>query len=186
MASATEEKSEDGKSKDCHCAERPDPDTNGKVVARIPQGYDTRINLRFVPGRDFDFTPTRLGCRPRKGAPRRDADPVALPATLVDKLKEGNKRVVDWLALDAANAKLFVARPVEALAKAGVELSRGEMKMLDRAHSAVAEASVVAPGVKLTELNAGGYPTGRIDPNRPGSKPDSRSDDCGCEPRKKG
>ncbi|HEX9945643.1 MAG TPA: hypothetical protein VGG03_26835 [Thermoanaerobaculia bacterium] len=162
------------------------PGTNEMIVARVPQGYDTNINIRFVPGRDIQWTPHALGCRPRQGAPRRDAEPVALPESLAEKLKGANKKVIDWLAQDAANAQLFLARPVEALIKAGVDLSRSEQKALDRTHRAVGEASVIAPGVKVANLSASAYPTGRVGTLKPGPKmKDGRTNDCGCGPKGK-
>lgn len=164
-------------------------DPSGIVVSRVPQGYDTNINIRLVPGRDIQLTPHRFGCRPRQGAPRRDAEPVDLPESLGDKLKDANKKVIDWLALDPANAQLFLAKPVEALVKAGVELSRAEQKALTRTHRAVAEASVVAPGVKVASLSASAHPTGRVGKLPPGLKGsngrEGREADCGCGPKGK-
>ncbi len=161
-------------------------DRSAMIVAKIPQGYDTKINIRLVPGRDIKLTPEIVGCQPRQGAPRRDAEPVALPESLVGKLKDADKKVVEWLAQDEANARLFLARPVEALTKAGVDLTRSEQKTLERTHRAVNEASVIAPGVKVADLSASAYPTGRVGELRPGPKmKDGRDEDRGRGPKAK-
>ena len=161
-------------------------DRSDLVVARVPQGYDTKINIRIVPGRDFKLTPDAPGCQPRQGAPRRDVDPVALPEGLAGKLKDANMKVINWLAQNAANAKLFLAQPVEALMKAGIDLSRSEQKTLDRAHRVVAEVSVVGPGVKILDLSASAHPTGRVGELIPGEKfKDGRAEGCGCKPKGK-
>src|ERR1700682_613345 len=83
---------------------------NQPVVAKVPQGYEANFNIRLVPGRDFNVGTIRLGCRPRRGGQRRDADPVALPEDLTGKLRDANNKVVAWLAADAANAQLFLVK----------------------------------------------------------------------------
>ena len=151
------------------------------VVVQVPQGYDARINIRVVPGRDFQINPARLGCRPRQGASRRDAEPLDLPESLVAKFKAANKKIMGWLAQDAANARLFLAQPVEAMLKAGVDLTRAEQKTLNRAHRMVREAAVIAPGVNIENLGVTAHPTGRIGAVRPKPKAkDGRDSDCGC------
>lgn len=156
------------------------------VVAKVPQGYETKINIRIVPGRDIRLTPDVLGCQPRQGAPRRDAEPVALPEDLVGKLREANQKVINWLAQDKANAQLYLARPIEALKKVGVDLTRSEQKALERTHRVVKETSVVAPGVKVADLSASAYPRGRVGEIRPGPKmKDGRAQDSGCGPKGK-
>lgn len=159
------------------------------VVATVPQGYETKINIRLVPGRDLQLAPEAVGCRPRKGAPRPGGRTLTLPEGLAGKLKEANSKVVAWLAQEPANAGLFLARPVEALVKAGVELTRTEQKTLDRAHRAVHEATLVAPGVKVTELNATAIPKGRVGELKPGRKPEkplTGGREKGCGPAPKG
>lgn len=158
----------------------------GKVTAKVPQGFDARVNIRLVPGRDFEFRPIPAFCRPRQGAVRREAASVPLPESLVAKLKDGNKKVVEWLGRDPENAKLFLAKPLEALAAAGLELSRAEQKALSRSREAVAEATVVAPGVKVAELKVAAYPKGRVGEIKPGSptKP-GRLEKSGCVHRGK-
>jgi hypothetical protein len=132
------------------------------VVAKIPQGYETRINIQLLAGRDFDPGKLQVGCRPRKGASRREADPVPLPPEVAEKLRTANERVLAWLNADPANAQLFLGKPVEALTKAGVELSRAEQKLIHRAHSENAQVSVIGPGVKVQELKTFARPAGRI------------------------
>lgn len=159
-----------------------DPPTH-PVIGRVPQGYDHAITVRIVPGLASHFTGQLFGCQPRQGAPRRDADPVPLPAPLLVKLGEANRRIVAWLAQDPANAAHFLARPVEALARAGVELSRAEQKALGRLHEAATETRVVAPGVRITRLAVAANAKGRVpDPEQaPRKRPDSREKDCGCD-----
>lgn len=162
---------------------------NGRqvLVAKVPQGYEANINIRLVPARDIRFTPEALGCKPRHGAVRRDTDPVALPESLPIKFKEANKKVAAWLAQEPANAKLFLERPVDALAKAGVDLTRAEIKALTRARRSADEAAVVAPGVKIVTLSASGYTSGRVGTVRPSSTTTKGlADDCDPQPRKKG
>ena len=65
------------------------------VVAVVPHGYETNINVRIVPGGEFVLAPR--GCQPRKGAPRRIAEPLDLPPDLVDKLKVADKKVTGQL-----------------------------------------------------------------------------------------
>lgn len=177
--------------KDCGAAAKPaeasaPTERQDKVVAKVPQGFDARVNIRLVPGRDFEFHPAPAVCRPRRGAARREAAPVPLPESLVAKLKEGNKKVVEWLGRDPENPKMFLARPLEALAAAGLELSRAEQKALLRSREAVGELAVVAPGVKLAELTVAAYPKGRVGEIKPGSptKP-GRIEKAGCVHRGK-
>jgi hypothetical protein len=151
------------------------------VVARVPQGFETRINIRFVPGREIRFPLEIFGCQPRQGAPRRDADPVPLPPGLPEKLKEVNRKVVEWLARDRANSQLFLERPVEALMKAGVELTRAEQKALARSHRGVTDSMVVPPGVKVVSLTASAYPKGRVGGLKPGPRA-KEHDDSSSEP----
>jgi hypothetical protein len=151
------------------------------VVAKVPQGYETRINVRLVPVRDVEIAATPNRCQPREGAPRRDAEPLDLPRDLVEKLKKADRAVVAWLAEDEANARLFMVQPAEALVKAGVELSRDDQKAISRTHREVSEAAVVGPGVKVASLTAVAFPRGQIGKIKPGAKPASeQDDDPGC------
>ena len=156
------------------------------VVARLPQGYDTEINIRLIPGHDFQINLKTPGCQPRQGATRRDAVPVTLPPPLVIKLQENNMRVIEWLAKDKDNSRLFMERPVEALVKAGVELTRSEQKAINRTHGAVSEASVVAPGVRVKKLSVSVDPKARISKEGSTTKKKKESDeDCNCKPNGK-
>ena len=155
------------------------PEKGSAVRAKVPQGYESKVNVRFVPGR-FRLPPFIIGCQPRQGAPRRDVDLLPLPKTLVDKLQDVNIRVVEWLSREPANANLFLTRPVEALLKAGVELTRAEQKALIRTFNAANEERVIPPGVKLADLSAIAAPKGRVSdrPGRPKQKP--HDGNCGC------
>lgn len=156
-------------------------DHSEMIVAKVPQGYETNINVRLVPGRDVDITTVPTRCQPRKGAPRREAEPLDLPPDLIDKLKHADKAVVAWLAQDEANAKLFMARPAEALLKAGVNLTRADQKAIERTHREVREATVVGPGVNVTEFTVAAFPRGRIGKIKPGAKPQDKPDsNIGC------
>jgi hypothetical protein len=161
-------------------------DSNNKVVAKIPQGYDTKINIRLVPGRDFKLEPAIPKCKPRGGAKVPDIKLHVLPANLVAKLKNGDKKVIDWLAADDANGRLFLEHPVEALTKAGVELARSEQKSLERIHTAVNELRVVGPGVNIEQFSVATYPKGQVGKlkDQP-QKTNGKNDDFGCEPKGK-
>ena len=137
-------------------------DKSEMILGKVPQGYDTNINIRFVPARDIRLEADVLGCQPRQGAQRRDAQPVTLPLDLVDKLRDASKRVMEWMARDAANANLFLTQPVQAMLTAGIELTRAEQKMLERTYAGVKSASVIAPGVKVVDLSATAHPKGKV------------------------
>jgi hypothetical protein len=156
------------------------------IIAQVPQGFTTKINVRLIPGKDIRIMPWDMGCQPRLGATRRDADPLALPGSLVGKLREANAKMLEWLSQDAAHARLFLEQPVSALLKAGVELTRAEQKALTRSHRAVRETAVVPPGVTLNTLTVSADPKRRIGMPRPSSKqPNAPDSDCGCGPRGK-
>ncbi len=151
------------------------------VVGKVPQGYETNVNIRLVPGRDIDIKTVLRGCQSRKGAPRREAEPLNLPPDLRVKLKNADKTVVAWLAQDEANTLLFTANPAKALVKAGVDLSRSEQKTIERTHQEVREATVVGPGVKVSEFTVAAFPRGQIGKIKPGAKPQYKPDgNIGC------
>jgi hypothetical protein len=156
-------------------------DQSEMVVAKVPQGYETNINVRLVAGGDLEITSIPKVCRPREGAPRRNAEPLDLPPDLIAKLKKADKAVVAWLAQDKANAGLFIAKPAEALVKAGVDLTRVDQKAIDRTRSEVDQATVVGPGVKVASFTAAAFPNGRIGEIKPGAKPqDKPNDNIAC------
>lgn len=140
---------------------------NTVVRAMVHRGYDTTVNVRIVKGSSLGDLLRPKRCEPRKGAQRREADPLDLPAELIDKLREIDKSVVAWLAKDQANARLFLAKPAEALAQAAADLDRADLKALDRAHQAVREAAVVAPGVRVADIKAEVFPNGRVGDIKP-------------------
>jgi hypothetical protein len=142
---------------------RSEGDSTRSVVARVPQGLEAKINVRLLPAREIVLDSVRLGCQPRQGAPRRDAQPVPLPEGLGDRLKEANRQVVAWLARDVANATRYMADPLTALGEAGVELSRAELKALGRTHQSVREAAMVPPGLELVgEPTVKGVTRGKV------------------------
>lgn len=156
-------------------------DQGEMIVAKVPQGYDTNINMRLVPGRNVDIIDIFKMCRSRTGVPRREAEPLILPQDLIDKIKKADKTVIKWLAHDEANARLFMARPAEALLKAGVDLTRAEQKAIDRTHHEVVQVSIVSPGVKVARFTAAAFQRGQIGKFKPDSKPKDKSkDNLGC------
>ena len=151
------------------------------VVARIAQGAEARINIRLVQGREILIKPELLRCQPRQGASRRETEPVSLRDDLIVKLRDANKNVIAWLAKEEANAEFFLAEPVQALLKAGVELTRTEQKALQRQHNLVSEVSMVPPGVDITHLSAKAFSKGSIGKINPRRKKSPESnDDCAC------
>ncbi len=145
---------------------------NGELVfGRVPQGYNTNINVRVVAIRDLDLFPVTLGCQPRGGGKSNPLTNVGtlLPVELIGKLKEADKTFVQWLAQDEANTKLFLEQPLEALNKAGIEFTRAEQKALARTQTETENSRLVAPGVKITQLSVTAHPNGRIGEIKPGS-----------------
>jgi hypothetical protein len=160
-------------------------DKSEMVTAKMPQGYNATINVRLVPGRNLKI-PSIRGCQPRQGAARREADPLPLPESLVDKLREADKRFVEWLAKDAANAHVFVEKPIEALLKAGIDLTREEQKTLIRGHVAASEGRLIPPGARVVAFSASAHPKGRVGEMKPSSKTKAPGEtDCGCGPKGK-
>ncbi len=157
---------------------------NDVLVAKVPQGFETNINVRIVPGRDIAFPPEAFGCQPRGNRPARPTVAVKIPDALVAKLKGSNKAMVKWLAKDEANANLFLARPVDAMVEAGIDLTRAEQKLLARTHRTVRETAVLPPGAVVTELATSVHPRGRIGKIRP--KPSKkRPTEAECGPTEK-
>ncbi|MEE8574104.1 MAG: hypothetical protein V3T30_01725 [Thermodesulfobacteriota bacterium] len=155
-------------------------DTSKAVVAKIPKGYNSTINVRIVPDRDIKVASPGLGCQPRQDATRRNAQPVDLPQDLVLKLKDANKQISIWLAKDTVNAELFMAHPVEAMTQAGVDFTRKEQKTLLRAHQGVKEVSMVAPEVNVKKISVSATAKGSV--KKPAKKTQTkRDDDCGCD-----
>jgi hypothetical protein len=147
------------------------------VLARAPQGFDARIKVRLLPAKDVVLE-RPSGCQPRAGAPRKDAHPLDLPEGLPEKIKDASKGVIAWLARDPANTRLYLADPVAGLVAAGVELTRAEQKALSRAHQPVREASVVPPGVEVTELTVKAVPRGKVGDFKPADETSTGAAGC--------
>lgn len=163
-------------------------DTGSNAVkVNVPQGYNAKINIRLYPVKDFQLTPFQPHCQPRQGAARKETKPLDLPESLVAKFKTENKKITSWLAQDAANAQLFLTKPVEAMLKAGLELTRSEQKALDRNHRIVSETHVVAPGVKVENITVTAHTSGRVGDviKKQTSKTNKRESDCGCGAERK-
>jgi hypothetical protein len=157
------------------------PEVGSEAVrATIAQGFDANINVRIVPGRDFKLALKPKHCKPRQSTPRPNFDLAALPADLVKKLRKADKKMVAWLTQDQANAARFLEQPAESLAKAGIELTRSEQKLLHRTHEEVRNAAVVPPGANIKELNTTVFPKGRVGKIKPGAKPKDGKSKIGC------
>ncbi len=157
------------------------PRASGEAVrATIAQGFDTNINVRIVPGRDFDLALGSKHCKPRQTAPRPNFDLAALPSSVIEKLKQADSKVIAWLTQDQANAARFIEQPVESLKKAGVELTRAEQKLLHRTHEEVRNAAVLPPGAKVNDLTTAAFPKGRVGKIRPDATPTDGSPKPGC------
>lgn len=162
------------------------------VVVRVPQGCDMTVSIELDRSPDISLALASPACEPRQAGGGTRGTGTSLPHGLVDKLGHADRRVSDWLLADDANPELFFSRPVEALKRAGVELSRAEQKTLLRAHQAFNEAAVVGPGVRVAGLsvsmrrrNRAGEPgrePGPVSGSLPGP---GRSDDCGCGSRER-
>lgn len=123
------------------------------VRAQIQQAYDLHLTVNFKPSRAIDVISLRKTCQPRRGASRVEADPLDLPEPTRKKLLGANKRVVEWLAAHPDNQRAFLANPVAALQKAGVELARDDLKAIDRVRAAFGSVAV-APGLQLRSVAA--------------------------------
>ncbi|MFD4459622.1 hypothetical protein [Nocardia sp. NPDC058480] len=125
---------------------RPRPD---RVGARVPQGYNLNIRIRFGARQGALSCVADESHHPRVGSA---AATTRLPKALVFKLEESDPKIVNWLAQNASNRQLFIAQPVDALVAAGVELTRYERKVLQRIHRAAGETNVLPPGAELAEV----------------------------------
>jgi len=105
-----------------------------------------------------------------------------LPPNLITKLLTANEHLINWLAQDPVNAEDFLGHPVEALMKAGIELTRADQKALTRAHAAARNAATIPPGARLVGLSATADVSGVVvDEHR--SHPQGaggNSQGCGC------
>jgi len=162
----------------------------GKVLkAQVPQDYNANFNIRIVPARSLDKALLQPQCAPRGNVTGWHYGAVAVDPGVVATLNKVDKPIVAWLAKDAANAKLFLADPLAAIREAGVQLTRAEEKALARAHSQVSATRVVGPGTNVASLSAQVYPKGRvgsIGSTKPDGKPEGKTDDFGCGPKRKG
>ncbi|WP_181722942.1 hypothetical protein [Nocardia gipuzkoensis] len=107
------------------------------------------MRIRFSPRQGALPYLADVSRHPRVGAA---AAPMRLPKTLVCKLEESDRKIVNWLAKNASNRRLFITQPVDALVAAGVDLTRFERKLLQRIHRAAGETNVLPPGAELAEV----------------------------------
>ncbi|HXO70021.1 MAG TPA: hypothetical protein VN838_13755 [Bradyrhizobium sp.] len=156
------------------------------VKAAVPQDYQGNFNIRLVGAHSLETgVKAQPRCRPRGHSVGWDRGDLAIDPGLVATLNKADKLMVDWLAKDTANAQSFLADPVIAMRKAGVELSRAEEKTLARANEAAGATRFVGPGVKIGTVSAKAYPNGRIGGLGP-NKTDGKTDDFDCGPKRKG
>ena len=102
------------------------------VLAQICEGLNQKFNVRLVTASVGAMKHVNLGCQPRKGATRRDAQPLDLPDTFKDRFTDINKAMTEFLQKSPKNATHFLSNPLEAMQKAGIELSRAEQKHFSR------------------------------------------------------
>ncbi len=148
------------------------------IRATIEPGFAGTVSIRFMPGRDPFQIPTRPECAPRGDRPPR-MPPIAISPSAVAKLTDANRKVINWLSEDAANAALFVEDPVGALARAGVELTRAEAKSVSRSHAAVKEDAVLPPGAQISTLEALATTKGKVGSARPDPTTDTTTKTSG-------
>lgn len=123
-----------------------------RVVARMPQGYNLRVRIRFSP-RPGALSHLADASPHRRVGTATSAARTVLQKALVAKLEESDRKIVDWLAKTASNRQLFITRPVDALVAAGVDLTRSERKSLLRIHRAATETNVLPPGAEIAKVS---------------------------------
>ncbi|MDQ0000148.1 MULTISPECIES: hypothetical protein [Pseudarthrobacter] len=152
-----------------------DSGTSRPIRVRIEAGFDSKVSIRIVPGRDLFKEPQREECSPRGDRPYA-VRPIPFPADLVEKLVKANTAVIGWLAKDKANAEKFIHDPLVALERAGVELSRAEAKALSRSHGALRDEAVLPPGAAISTLTVSATTRGKIGDIRPSKRPHDTPD----------
>ncbi len=174
----TQAKKDTGKPCNCHEPQAqvgsPAADTLARI--QISPHQDAAIRIRLIPGRDIAL-PNPDPC----GFGHTKPDLSSLSPALIDKLKASDKQVTAWLAKSNENARLFFSDPVAALAKAGVELERGDAKAIARAHANASNQAVVMPGVRLSEVVISATdrrPSGKGRGDGGGRKPASDASNC--------
>ncbi|WP_249644679.1 hypothetical protein [Nocardia sputi] len=122
-----------------------------RVGARVPQGYKLNVRIRFGARQGALKHLTDVS-RHAQGGTATAAAGTGLPKALASKIEESDRKIVNWLAKNAANRQLFITQPVDALVAAGVDLTRFERKLLQRIHRAAGETNVLPPGAELAEV----------------------------------
>jgi hypothetical protein len=131
------------------------------VQARAQQGYELNLNLNFVPGRDAIST-VFLRCQPRQGALRVEADPIGLPSETLRLLRDSNRKMIEWLARDGSHQSAFIADPVEAFARAGIDIERAHVKALRRVREALGGAEAITPGLQVMSVRTSVDVNGKV------------------------
>ncbi|MEU2042448.1 hypothetical protein [Nocardia niwae] len=120
-----------------------------RVGARVPQGYKLNVRIRFGARQGALTHLTDVSRHARTGTA---TTPTGLPKALASKIEKSDRKIINWLAKNAANRQLFITQPVDALVAAGVDLTRFERKLLQRIHRAAGETNVLPPGAELAEV----------------------------------
>jgi hypothetical protein len=146
------------------------------IRATIQPGFDAKVSIRIVPGRDILTTPPRPACQPRGDRPFV-VRPIPYDPDLITKLTEANASVSAWLAKDESNAKAFLDDPVAALAEAGVELTRAEARSVSRSHAVMKDDAVLPPGAQISALEVVAVKRGKVGDRKPTDRPNDRPED---------
>jgi hypothetical protein len=127
----------------------------GATQVRAAPQRPVEFNLTFnmVPERELDFTLPPNSCQSRTGAPRVSAGLAALPPGAETEIRKSETQVLTWLGASAANRAAFFDDPISALAQAGVQLERSQLKALYRAREATRAAEVLPPGIRVKTLH---------------------------------
>lgn len=173
MCGTCNEKRPDGADAEVLIAGEPTVGTAQPIRAIVQPGFDAKVSIRIVPGKDIFTEPPRPACRPRGDRPY-GIRPLPYTPDLVVKLTEANAGVSAWLAKDESNARAFLDNPVAALAEAGVDLTRAEAKAVSRTHALLKEDAVLPPGAQISTLDVVAVKRGKVGDRHPADKPADR------------
>jgi len=140
--------------------------TAAPIVTQVAPGFTGGISIRIVPGTELFPKAPEATCTPRGDRPPAPR-PFVISSAVEDVLTTANSAVIAWLAESRDNAEQFVADPVGALARAGVELTRAQANELRRAHGAVRYDAVLPPGARVTKLTVAATTRGKVGDGRP-------------------
>jgi len=136
------------------------------IVTEVAPGFTGAISIRIVPGTQLFPEPPEATCAPRGDRPAAPR-PITFTPGVVDVLTTADSAVIAWLAEDADHAAQFIADPLGALSRAGVELTRAQAQEVSRAHAAVRADAVLPPGARITKLAVTATRRGKVGDGRP-------------------